>query len=155
MQTRKEFKIGGNPINSILGIVIFVFMMIGLWFIARFFFKLLYWLSPAMLIATLIIDYKVVTGYGQWLVKLTKSNAIMGIGAIVLTVLAFPLVSAFLLSKALFKKKIKSVEKQAQQAREGEFIEYEELDSAPLELPKLQKEKKTKDPSSDYEQLFD
>jgi len=112
-----------------------------------------------MLIVALIVDYKVVTGYGKWLVKLTKDNALLGIGAILLTVLGFPLVSLFLLGKALLRKRVKDAREEAMQQREGEYIEYEELDSEPMDLPQIEEwEKQTEErrrKRNDYDDFFD
>ncbi len=132
--------------------------LLGLFYVARFIFTILYYLSPIMIVAALIVDYKTVVGYGQWLVAQVKRNPLIGIGAILLTVLAFPLVSLFLLGKALFKKKVREVEQEAQQQRQGEYIEYEELDSEAIDLDRLQ-ERRREEPEprrrSNYDDFFD
>ncbi|NBC07197.1 MAG: hypothetical protein GVY26_08390 [Bacteroidetes bacterium] len=148
-----------NPFSTLIGIVLGVLFLLGLFFIARFIFTILYYLSPIMLIVALIVDYKVVTGYGKWLLRLTKDNALLGIGAILLTVLGFPLVSLFLLGKALLRKRVKDAQEEAMQQREGEYIEYEELDSEPMDLPQIEEwEKQTEErrrKRNDYDDFFD
>jgi len=143
----------GSPFNSITGLIFGVLFLVAIFFVARFVFQILYYLSPFMLIAALIIDHKVVTGYVQWIVKLFKQNVLMGIGATVVTALVFPIVTAFLLGNALFKKKIKNVEQRARNEREGQLVDYEEVESEPLDLPELEKPKSA--PKDDYDNLFE
>lgn len=148
-----------NPFSSIIGVVLGILFLLGLFFIARFIFTILYYLSPIMLIAALIVDHKVVTGYGKWLLRLTKDNALLGIGAILLTVLGFPLVTLFLLGKALLRKRVKEAQEEAMQQREGEYIEYEELNSEPLDLPQIEQWEKQAEErrrkNNDYDDFFD
>lgn len=156
MTYRKEVNLKGNPLNSIVGIIIMILFLIGLWYLAKFIFKLLFYLSPVMLIAALIIDKTVVTGYLQWVYRLFKKNVGYGIGVTVLSIIGLPVVSTFLLGKALFKKKIKDIEKQQRNIREGELIDYEELDSEPLKLPEIEPEKRQpRNKDTTYEDLFE
>jgi len=160
MQYRSEFNSSSsNPFNSIFSIIMIILVMLGLFFIARFIFTILMYLSPVMLVAALILDYKVVTGYGQWIYGLLKKNPIMGVGSILLTVIGFPVVSLFLLGKALFRKRVRDAQEEATRQREGRYIEYEEVDSEPLELPRLEKEEQQKeekkDKGQDYDHLFE
>jgi len=159
MQYHKSFQTSNNnPFSSIIGVVLGVLFLLGLFFVARFIFTILYYLSPVMLIAALILDYKSVTGYGKWLVSKVKTNPLLGIGGIVLTVLAFPLVCLFLLGKALFKKKVREVEQEAEKQREGEYIEFEELDSEPIDLKRLEDQVRGQQEAqkrSNYDDFFD
>lgn len=159
MQYHKSFQTSNNnPFSSIIGVVLGVLFLLGLFFVARFIFTILYYLSPVMLIAALVLDYKSVTGYGKWLVSRVKTNPLLGIGGIVLTVLAFPLVCLFLLGKALFKKKVREVEQEAEKQREGEYIEFEELDSEPIDLKRLEEQVRGQQEAqkrSNYDDFFD
>ncbi len=146
-----------NPFQAIVGVAVVVFIFIALYFVTKGVFKILSLIAPVLLIITLILDYKVILNYGQWLIKLAKKNILMGIGAIVLTVIGFPFVAAYLFGKALLKRKVKQVQKQYQQQTQGELVEYEEVDEEPkdiLELPQIvdrpQKEKRNQ-----YDNLFD
>lgn len=159
MQYRSEFNSNSsNPFNSIFSIIMIILVMLGLFFIARFIFTILMYLSPIMLVAALLLDYKVVTGYAQWVYGLLKKNPILGIGSILLTVIGFPVVSLFLLGKALFRKRVRDAQEEATRQRDGHYIEYEELDSEPLELPQLEKEEQPedkKDKGQSYDHLFE
>ena len=159
MRYRKEINFNNNnPFSSLTGIVLVVLFLVALYFIARAIFTILYYLSPIMIVAALIVDHKVVIGYLKWMVGLLRDNLLLGIGAIVLSVLGFPVLSAFLLSKALFKRQVKKVQDEAQAPREGEYIEFEELDSEPLELPPIEKEEKKQEPprqDNRYDEFFE
>lgn len=140
MMYKKTFRSSDNPFNLIIGALFMVLFLVGLYYIARFIFTILLYLSPILLIATLVIDHKVVLGYIKWLVGLLKSSPVTGMIAVLVSVFGFPLVSAYLLGKALLKKRIRQVTEEAKVAREGEFIEYEELDSEPLDLTRLEQQ---------------
>jgi hypothetical protein len=140
MQNRKEFQIKGNTWGAIIFLVV---AFVALFFIARMIFTILSYLAPVLLIATLIIDHKVFINYVKWLVDLTRRNVLVGVGAIVLSVIGFPIVSAFLLIRALANRRLRDVEKQERIHREGELVEYEELEPEKpgrVELPQEPKE---------------
>lgn len=132
MQQRLSNQPGNNPFNAIVGILLMIVFLIGIYYVARLIFRILLFLSPFMLIATLIIDRSVVTGYIQWLFGMTRRNPLIGVLGIVLSILGFPVVSAFLLARALLNKKIKETQQKEKIRREGQFIDFEELDSEPL-----------------------
>jgi len=157
MEDRRSYNFnipGSNNNNPLWSVLIGVFALVALYFIARFIFRILYFLAPLFLIAALILDYKVVVNYGKWLVKLFKQNLIVGIGASLLTVFGFPLVSAYLAGRAFFNYRIKQVEKIHQQETDGEIVDFEELNSEPLTLPELEKEKSKNEDYNEYEDLL-
>lgn len=145
----------GGPFNSLVGILMVVGVILAIYYISSLVFKLLYFISPLLLVATLIIDYKVVVNFGKWLISLIKRNTILGIGATLLSLVAYPITSLFLLGTALFKRKVNQVRTNYQMQKEGELVDFEEIESRPskLELPDL--EKRTQQKDNDYEQLFD
>lgn len=145
---------GRNNRNPLWSILMGVFFLVTLFFVARFIFRILYFLSPIFLIAALVIDHKVVLNYGKWLIKLVKQNAVMGIGAILMSVFGFPLVSVYLLGRALFNKRIKEAEQAFEVQTKGEVVEFEELDSEPLKLRELEEETPKRKADNEYEDLF-
>lgn len=166
MATRRRFDLNtNNPMNIIIGLVLMFLLILGFFYITRLALTILYYLSPIFLILTLIIDYKVVTGYGKWLIQLTRRNTVLGVLGIVLSVIGFPVVSAFLFGKALLNRRIKQVRQEVEERQEGKYIEYEELDSKPTidldelkkKLPEEQQKKQPEEPRRDnnYDQLFD
>lgn len=157
-QQRRDFNI--NPGRSIVGLIMLVMLLIGLYYLAAFVFKLLLYASPVLLIATAIIDYSVLTGFAKWLGKVYKSNPTTGLVLIVLSILGFPFTSLFLFSRAMFRRKVKKLTDQMQtdfeQKQRGSYTEFEEIDEEPLVLPKRTKTKaRQTDEYTDYEDLFD
>ena len=159
-----------NPLGPIVSILLIILFIMGLFYIARAAFWLLSIIAPILLIITLIIDRQVVIDYGMWLVNSVKNkNWVMFIAGALLTIFGFPLVSGFLFGKAMLRRKIKQVKEEQEVRQKGEFIEYEELDEAPMETLELpdwrekereipkQKSKQMQQPRGDneYEQLFD
>ncbi len=155
---QKDFRgNNNNPFSSLLSIIIFVLALVGLFILAKAIFNILYYLSPLVIIATAIIDHKVIVNYAQWVIGLFRQNVLLAVGATVLTFLMFPVVAAFLLGKALFNRKVRQVEETQRRLREGEFADFEEIvDDAPLKLPRS--EKKTAAPErkdrNQYDDLF-
>ena len=159
MQYYKSFQTSNNnPFISIFGIVLGILFMLGLFYIARFIFTILFYLSPLMLIAALVLDYKTVINYGKWLVAQAKSNPLLGAGGILVTLLAFPLVTLFLLGKALFKKKVRDVEQEVERQQAGEYVEFEELSSDTIDLKQLEEQVRNRQDTQnkrDYDSFFD
>ena len=164
---RKQGTSSGNPFNSITSVILMVIALIAIFYIARFIFRILWFVAPVILIAALIVDYKTVLGYLKWVGSLFQKNPVMGIAVTVLSALGFPLVSGFLLMKGLLKKKVKEAQATREAQIKGEFVDYEEIvDDESLELPPLKDPKDQpiqikKDPSksqqsgNEYDHLFD
>lgn len=164
MTVYKEFNIGqggrnSSPLGSFGPIIGLVLLFVLLYFVAKGVFTILSWVAPLLLIATAIIDYKVILDYGKFIFKLLKDNPIMGIVGIVLTVVGFPVVSGFLFFRALARRTIKSKVEQIKQQREGEYTEYEEVKEDEedfLKLPPIEKPKpQNRAADNEYEDLFD
>lgn len=149
-------KIDVNPFNSITSILFLVLVFVGLYWLATGIFKILTVAAPFLLIATLIIDYKIVLGYGKWLWNLLLKNPLMGIGGILLTFFGFPIIAGFLLVKALLYRKVNKIKEEFDTQQNGELIDYEEIDDEPqirMELPEVKKTRQRKD--DEYDQFFD
>lgn len=162
MTIRSSYQFGGNnqsPFKGIVGILVGILFLIALFSFVKILFNILWFLLPVMVIATAIIDYKVILNYFGWIGKLFKSNALAGILVSVLTIIGAPVVGVFLLGKALLRKKIKDVKTEAERREQGEFVEYEELDSETMILPPLDPPapKRTQAPpqnDSGYDEMF-
>lgn len=118
-----------NPWKAIIGVAVIVVFLVGLFMLARFVFRLLAFLSPLMLIAALIIDYKVVIDYFKWIRNTFRRDAIAGVIIAILSVFGFPVLSAYFLGRALLKKQIKKAKTEYERRRDGDLVEYEELDT--------------------------
>jgi hypothetical protein len=150
MSYRKKIN---SPFSSFTNILFLLLFFMALFFIARGVFWILSWVSPFLLIGALLLDYSVVLNYGKWLINLVKNKLLIGIVAIILTVIGFPVVAAFLFGKALFKKKLKDIKAKHEKEQQGEYVDYEELENknTTLELPQM----KPKEKQSEYDRLFD
>ncbi len=157
----------GNPLGNLKFIAFGIIALIVLFYAAKIAFNIIYWIAPILLIATLVIDHKVFISYGKWILNLFKANPLYGIGAGVLTAVAYPVVSIALFLKALLNKKLKEVKGQFEKKKEAEYVEYEELPTEPvakqrpqkaeerIELPPIkEKIKQTKSSKNEYEDLF-
>lgn len=145
--------------DSIASILLLVAFFIALFFIVRGVFIILSYAAPVLLIAAFIIDRSVVINYVKWLGGLVKSNPLLGIGAILLSLVGYMVVFPYLFLKAVFKKKIKDVQQRYEQEQQGELIDFEEIESKrnldeTLHLPQMEK-KQPKEKRSEYDKLFD
>ena len=142
--------------DGITGILILIGFLVAMYFIIKYTLLALTVVAPLMLIATLIIDRSVVFNYVKWIGSTLKSNPLLGIGAILFTIFGYTLVFPFLFGKALLKKKFKDARQQYENERQGELVDFEEIESKPntekpLELPQLKKQAK----GGEYDQLFE
>jgi len=135
MSDNQQFKFGKtNPIVLLVGVVLVVAL---LFYVAKKILGLLAWAAPFILLAALIINYKVVLGYAKWLISTVKTNPLFGIAAILLSIIGFPLVSIFLLLRALSSKGIGT-------ATES-FTKYEEVDDDFLDISEIKEYEKRVD----------
>lgn len=159
-------KIDINPFNAIGAILVAIMVLLGLFFLAKLAFKILFFASPLLIIGAAIIDYTVITDFVKWVFKMLKENPLMGIAAIMLTIFGFPVIAGFLFGKAYLRKKVRKMASKYDVETKGEIVDYEEVqdveeDFERLELPPKRKaepirEKRAEENSSDdYEQLFD
>jgi hypothetical protein len=118
-----------NPWNAIIGVAVIVIFLAGLFMLARFVFRLLAFLSPIMLIAALVINYRVVTDYLKWIGNVFRRDKIAGVLISVFSVLGFPVLSAYFLARALLSKQVKKAQAEYERRRDGDLVEYEELET--------------------------
>ena len=130
-----------NPWSAIVGVAVIVIFMVGLFMLARFVFRILAFLSPIMLIAALIIDYTVVTDYLKWVRNTFRRDAIAGVIIGILSVIGFPVLSGYFLARALLKKQVKKAKAEYERKRDGDLVEYEELETD--FPPRFRKEERT------------
>jgi hypothetical protein len=116
-----------NPWSTIIGVAVVVLFILGLFWALRMAFTLLYYLSPVLLIAALIIDYRVVLNYFKWLRDTFRRNAISGVIIGVLSAVGFPVLFAYFLTRALLNKQVKKAKAEYERKRDGDLVDYEEL----------------------------
>jgi hypothetical protein len=130
-----------NPWKAIIGVAVIVTFLVGLFMLARFVFTLMYYLSPIMLIAALIIDYRVVLDYFKWVRNTFRRDNISGVLIGIVSIIGFPILSAYFLANALLKKQVKKAKTAYERQRDGDLVEYEELETD--FPPRIRKEEKT------------
>lgn len=156
LNQRNSFKV-----SPLMGLILLGLVLFFIYIIFKGLFALASTIMPVLAIATIFIDYKVYVSFGKTLVNLLKSNILLGLGAVALTFIAFPLVILFLFSKALIKRfALKSVKDNPlfqEKKHEDEYLDYEEIeveaeDIPMIELPPVEpkKAKTEKNPFDDY-----
>ncbi len=175
---QRAFRVGGNPNNpfgSIINLLIFFGILLAMYFLIGGVFKLLYLIAPVLLIATLIINYRIVADYAIDVFETFRTDILWGVVKVAFTVLCYPMVIGWLFAKSLIYRKVgkmkENFEAQMNAANPNlgikptsstDFADFEELSSemlnknAPkkeepiiIELPKP-KEKR----QDDYDQFF-
>ncbi len=163
MQPRNTNSSPGNPTNIIVGVLGLILILAGLYYITRLVMWILGLLTPLFLIGALIIDYRVFINYGKMIARWMKKNPIVGIVAIIFSIVGIPLLAPFLFGKAWFNRKVRKMTENMTNQREGQFIEYEEVPEEQEPLPELDihndprpnpLDKSTK-PKGDYDELFE
>lgn len=155
MSQRNSPFVGGtnNWLSIVIGLLVLVFIFVGLMSLARFTYWLLGYAALPLLIATAILDYKVIVNYFNWVVKLIRKNTALGLLVGLLSIVGYPIVSAMLFGNAFLQWRLKRNQNKSQTAFQkeipkiGEYIEYEEIKNT----KKIEKSTSSKD---DYEQFF-
>ena len=136
MASRNQFQIFGRPVNLIVGFIVLIILVLGLMRLASFVYSLLAMITPVLLIAAAIIDYKVIVNYVTWIFDMLKKAPPIGVVGILATIIGFPFVSAYLLGKALINKKLIKMTGAPEETVEGEYIRFEEIQKEPIETKK-------------------
>jgi len=159
-------RVNMNPFSNITSVIGLVLFFVIAYYVLKGAFFLLGLITPALLIGAAILDFKVYPDYAKWVWKTLQSNPVMGILAIIGSVVALPVLSGYLFFKALFRRRLKKMGvnmgngfpgQAAQQEPEEDFVDFEIVDEElhkPLELPEMDKPT-TQKKSGDYEGLFD
>ncbi|MEM7103175.1 MAG: hypothetical protein AAF502_08605 [Bacteroidota bacterium] len=159
MEKKYEYKgSSNNPLITIVMAVFAIFVIFALFKMVAFVTKLLGIIAPVLLVATAIIDFKVLVNFVKMIVGLFQRNVLLGIGASVLSIIGIPFVAVFLFSKALLNRKVRKVNEQMRQEEEGEFVNFEEIvnkEKAEKEVEILELEEPEKRKSNEYETLFE
>lgn len=123
-----------SPLATIGGIIVALVVLYVLFSIVGWIIALLYRFSWLVLIAALVIDYKVVLNYLNAIKGLFQRNIWYGLGASALTVVFYPFVFLYFLGMALFKKKVKEARQEADELRNGKWTDYEVVSDEPLDI---------------------
>ncbi len=147
----KSYNLGKT--NPLMFLVVFVLALFAIYWLAKGVFTILTWAFPIVLIATAIINYRVLLGYGRWVIDNIKRSPVIGIVIALLTVLAYPFVGLFLLYRAISSKS-KSEQTKSNKSSKGDYIKYEEVDKDEdfLDLSELEESKQ--EIKNRYDELF-
>lgn len=124
-----------HPLVLLLGFILGLFLFITA---LRILIRILWPISFFILLAALLVNGKVVMGYGRWLLDMIRSRPVAGILGVLGTLVFFPFVTIFLLIKAIDSRK----SDKSGRLKKGEYITYEEVDDDFLDLTELKDRKK-------------
>jgi hypothetical protein len=149
----QQFQIRGNGFFGLIAVVLF---FVVLFFLVKGLFKILTFAAPVLIIAALLINYRTVLGFLKYLWNLLLRKPLMGILAIILSILGFALVSGFLFGKSILDRRIRLYQTELKKRTEGELVDYEEISETEegeiLDLETLPPGKRNQ---NSYEQFFD
>ncbi|MBL7815166.1 MAG: hypothetical protein JNL70_09150 [Saprospiraceae bacterium] len=175
MSYQRTFRFGGgsnNPFGSLLSLLIFVGVLVALFFMVTGFVKLLYLVAPVLLIATLLINYKIVADYVLGVFETFQTDVLFGVVKVLFSVFCYPFVIGWLFAKAMFHRKMNQLQKDMEHQmgslnhtfqntnQETQYTDYEEISSdtntnEPTETPKIIELPKPKDKlRDDFDQYF-
>lgn len=139
--------------GGIMGFVMLIAFLVLLFVIARSIFKILAWASPILIILAVIIRYRTVLDFLKYLWLLLRRNPLMGVLAIILCIVGFPVVSAFLFGKAILDRRIDRYTEAVRKHHEGELTEYVDVTHLNEETLDLEAPPSTV-PRNTYDDLF-
>jgi len=153
-----------GPMAGIIGLGIMLIMGYVVFKMVSGAFAILSFLAIPLFIIALVLNYRVVSDYFNFVVGGIKKDPAKGLVIAAASVIGYPLVAAWLAFKAYTTKKFGKGKATEKKKEDGEYLKYEEvdpeeddfLDLEDLDQPKTkqkvkQAQSKTKD---DYEDLF-
>ena len=176
-QYQGSFQFGSspkNPFGSIINLLIFFGVLVLMYFFIGGVFKLLYLAAPFLLIATLIINYRIVADYAIDIFETFRTDVLWGAVKVAFTILCYPFVIGWLFAKSLIYRKVDKMKQNfdaqmnaantnfgANPSVSADFADFEELSSEMLDKNKAKKQEpiiielpKPKDKQDDYDQFF-
>jgi hypothetical protein len=147
-----------SPFGLLLPIMFMVGLLLFSFYAIKGLLTILSFVAPVLLILTFFIDREVITSYVKWVGRLLKENTIVGILAVVLSVVGFHVVSGFLFARALLRRQFRKVADRMEEERDGKLVDYEEVveEENFLDLPEPQAApRRSTTKRNDYEDLFD
>ena len=149
------------------GCLIFgILFLVAMYYILQGLFYILWWAAPALFVLALIINWRAVADTGKEFMALLTRNPLAGLLVGALAVVGFPVLALYLFVRALGYKRMQQFNqtmRDARQAPEDEFVEFEELESRPKNAPPAPEEpleqppapeKEAPKPENPYDQMF-
>lgn len=132
-------------------------VLLLIYFVTKGLYMILSYIAIPLLIATIILKYQVILNFFKGIGNLFKRSPLLGIGAGLLTAFLHPFVVAFLFFQALMYRKVDKIQEDIDAQKEGEYVEYEEVnhevDTENL-LEELNREKREAEDNLDYWDLL-
>ncbi|MBP6185155.1 MAG: hypothetical protein KA479_09455 [Saprospiraceae bacterium] len=143
-----------NPFANLTGILLMILMMVGLFYVAKGVFWLLTQAAIFLIAGAIIIHYPTVIGFFKWLWNTWKKSIVQGLIFTALTALLYPVVCALLFFRALLNRKVAGLESAIKKEQQGEFVDFEELESAMHNRKKSVRQAEAA-PTDRYSDLFE
>ena len=155
-------RIPGGGLGCLVGLAVIVF---ATYYALKGLYYILWWAAPALLVLTLIINWRVIPDTLKNWVATLETSPVSGLLNAAFAVLAFPFFALYLFLKALGYRKMENMKKEfenAQQAPE-EFVDFEEIESRPMgkapdpepiEAPDAKEKEKPKQAENPYDGFF-
>lgn len=129
--------------GAIIGGLTLLVLGAGIYFVLKGFVWFILAFAWVFLIVAAVVDYKVIINFGKRLIDLFKKNPLYGVGAIGLSAVFYPLLFFILMMRSLLSRFVKKIGfdipgQAAFQQEKEEFVEYEEVDDAVLELEEIE-----------------
>lgn len=133
----------GGIAGTVISIVVLVVFTIALFYVLKGFWAFATLFAWIFLGVAAIANYKVIVDYVKSTFSLLKRNPLYGIGAIVFSVVLYPIVFFILMMRALLGRAAKSAgfEIPGRQPEET-YTEYEILEEEPLDLREIETRKR-------------
>ncbi len=114
--------------NSIIGLITSVIFVVIAFYALKGLFWVLAYISPVLLIATLVIDHNVVVDYLKMLWNLLKTTPFFGLLCCGLSVFAMPVIIFYLFGKMMLKRQAKKFQERFE-ARYNNTNNFEPTDN--------------------------
>ena len=135
-----------SPFGGIGCLIFGILGLVGLFYILKGLFYLLWWAAPVLFALALIINWRVVAETGKSFIRLLQRNPIGGVVVAFLSIVGFPLLALYLFLSALSGRRMEQMRGSFDQTferpfsqsepAEDDFIEFEEIESTPKRGPK-------------------
>lgn len=146
------------------GIIAILFLLMMGWLALKAVtgvFAILSWFAIPLFVLALILNYRVVPDYVNWVFDKIRKDPLKGLLVAGGSIVGYPLVSAWLALKAYTTRK--KIKKQKGNPKKGEYVKYEEVEQIEeddfLELDDLDdikvKQKPPQASQNDYDNLFE
>ena len=168
---------GGVPGGGLGCLLITILGFVAVYFVLKGLYNLLFWLSPALLVLALVVNWRVFPHTIKTWLKTLETNPLSALVTAGFCVLLFPFFSLYILLKALGMKKLEEMgqkmsgQQGSHTRSEEEFVEFEEIETTPKgdlkkdmpipppdmpekEAPQAKRQEPPK-PQNPYDQLFD